>query len=182
MDTRIKESIKTEILTLKEMKNFIKFNDDNTEEEMLIIGMIASVRTHFEKRTGLSFTEKTYETQFRPDDRPFILPVSPVISIDKVELVDYQGTKTELTLNNGYYKAGLYEIEIRLLSMSRSNRLLVTYKAGYGHADTEPLPEDLKDAMRKQIKQWYDNRDDFYEFNILGSINKVLQLYKTRVI
>lgn len=182
MDTRIKDNIKTEILTLREVKNYIKFNDDNAEEEMLIIGMIASVRTHFEKRTGLSFAEKTYETLFRSYDRPFILPVSPVISIDSVELVDYQGTRLPLTINNGYYKKGLYEIEIQPFGVGQSDTLLVTYKAGYGHANTEPLPEDLKDAMRKQIKQWYDNRDDFYEFNILGSINKVLQLYKTRVI
>lgn len=182
MDTRIKDNIKTEILTLREVKNFIKFKDDDTEEEMLIIGMIASVRTHFEKRTGLSFTEKTYETLFRPYDRPFILPVSPVISIDSVEVVDYQGNRLPLILNNGYHKRGLYEVEIIPYGVGQSDTLLVTYKAGYGHANTEPLPEDLKDAMRKQIMQWYDNRDDYREFNILGSIDKVLQLYKTKLI
>jgi len=182
MDTRIKVNIKTEILTLKEVKNFLKFNDEDSDEEMLIINMIAAVRAHFEKKTGLSFTEKTYETLFHFYDKPYILPVAPVISVDTVEVIDYQGTKMTLTLNSGYYKRGLYEIEIQPFGVGTSDTLLVTYKAGYGHDDTEPLPEDLKDAMRKQIMQWYDNRDDYREFNILGSIDKVLQLYKTRVI
>lgn len=182
MDTRIKVNIATEILTLKEVKNFIKFKDEDSNEEILIINMISAVRTHFERRTGLSFIEKTYETMFHYYDRPYQLPVSPVISVDTVEVVDYQGTKMPLTLNNGYYKKGLYEIEIQPFGVGQSDTLLVTYKAGYGHANTEPLPEDLKDAMRKQIMQWYDNRDDYREFNILGSIDKVLQLYKTKLI
>jgi hypothetical protein len=36
--------------------------------------------------------------------------------------------------------------------------------------------------MMAQIKQWYDNRDDFYEFKILGSIEKILYLHKTKLI
>jgi uncharacterized phiE125 gp8 family phage protein len=192
MDTRIKTDITQEILNQDELKNYIKFEDDNAEEELLIVNMISEVRTHFEKKIGLSFIEKTYETLFHYDDKPFILPVSPVISIDKVELVDYQGTKTELILNSGYYKRGLYQVEILtsemigwqnpLTSFGGYYDLLVTYKAGYGNANTEKLPADLIGAMKKQIKQWYDNRDDFYEFNILGSIDKILNRHKINLL
>ena len=192
MDTRIKTDVAQEPLNMDELRNYIKFQDDNAEEDLLIEGMISEVRTHFEKRTGLSFAEKTYETLFRYNDKPFILPRSPIISVDKVELVDYQGTKTELILNSGYYKRGLYEVEILtsemigwqnpLTSFGGYYDLLITYKAGYGHADTESLPTDLIGAMKKQIKQWYDNRDDFYEFNLLGSIDKILNKHKTKVL
>jgi uncharacterized phiE125 gp8 family phage protein len=183
MDTRIKTDVAQEPLNQDELANYIKFQDDNAEEDLLIEGMINSVRTHFEKRTGLSFVEKTYETFFRYNDKPFVLPRSPVISVDKVELIDYQGTKTELVLNSDYFKRGLYEIEILTSSMYGSiYDLLVTYKAGYGHANTETLPADLLEAMKKQVKQWYDNRDDFYEFNILGSIDKILNKHKTKVL
>ncbi|TSA54096.1 MAG: hypothetical protein D4R45_04490 [Planctomycetaceae bacterium] len=192
MNTRIKTDTKGEPLSKDEVFNFIKFEDtSNTSEIALIMSMIASVRTHFERRTGLSFMEKTYETLFKIDDKPFVLPIQPIISVDKVELVDQYGEKTELTLDTDYYKRGLYEIEIftssmagwtnPLTSFSGYYDLFVTYKAGYGHGDTETLPFDLRDAMMKQIKQWYDNRDDFYEFKILGSIEKILNTYKTRL-
>jgi uncharacterized phiE125 gp8 family phage protein len=192
MNTRIKTDLVQEPLNREELANYIKFQDDNAEEDLLIAGMISSVRAHFETRTGLSFAEKTYETFFNYNDKPFILPRSPVISVDKVELIDYQGTKSELTLNSGYYKRGLYEVEILtsemagwtnpLTSFGGYYDLLVTYKAGYGHADTENIPADLLEAMKKQVKQWYDNRDDFYEFSILGSIDKILNKHKTKVL
>ena len=184
MDTRIKTDIVQEPISQDELSTFIKFEDDNAEEDLLITNMISSVRAHFELRTGLAFAEKTFETLFRYDDKPFILPKSPVISVDKVETVDYQGTKVELFLNSGYYKRGLYEVLIQASAMTsdRYYDLLVTYKAGYGHADTEKLPEDLLNAMKMQIKQWYDNRDDFFEFKILGSIERILNLHKTKVI
>lgn len=188
MNTRIKTDITKEILTSDEVSTFIKFEDSDNPETSLIKNMITAVRTHFEKRTGLSFIEKTYETFFRCGESPFYLPVSPVISVDTVEKMDYEGTKTELTLNTDYYKRGFYDIEILPTLNSSANPLtafggnydlFVTYKAGYGHSDTEKLPEDLMEAMKRQIAQWYDNRDDFRELNILGGIEKILQSHRT---
>ena len=181
MDTRIITDVITEPVNQDELKNYIKFEDTNAEEELLISSMITAVRVHFERRTGLSFAQKTFETLFRYNDKPYLLPRSPVISIDKVETVDYLGVKTALVLNSGYYKRGLYEIEI-IPTITTGDDLLVTYKAGYDHANTENLPVDLLEAMKMQIKQWYDNRDDFYEFNILGSIDKILNKHKTKVL
>ena len=113
MDLRIVTDISTEVLTAATVQQYIKFDDTaNTTELSLIAEMTSAVRALFEKRTGLSFGERTYECFFRRNEAPFILPVNPVISVDKVETVDYQGTKTELTLNSGYYKRGLTQVEI----------------------------------------------------------------------
>lgn len=193
MDTRIKTDITTEPITYADVAQFIKFSDTAaTAEVTLIENMIKACRAHFEKRCGLSFKERTYETHFKAGEKPFILPISPVISVDKVEKVDYQGVKTELTLNSGYYKRGLYEIEIQTSEMigltnpwhsgSGIYDLLVTYKAGYGHTDTEALPEPLKEAVRRQVMQWYDNRDDFYEMKLLGATESLLRSYRNYVI
>jgi len=188
MKTRIATDIVKEILTSDEVSTFIKFEDTDNPETSLIKNMITAVRSHFEKRTGLSFIEKTYETFFRHDESPFYLPVSPVISVDKVEMIDSLGEKTELTFNTDYYKRGFYDIEILPTLSSTLNPLtgfggnydlFVTYKAGYGHSDTEALPGDLMEAMKRQIAQWYDNRDDFRELNILGGIEKILQAHRT---
>ena len=148
--------------------------------------MISEVRAHLEKRTGMSFAEREYVIYFKADESPFILPVYPVISVDKVETVDYLGTTDELTLNSGYYKAGLYEVTISTSTggivknpfkeSAETYDIQVTCKAGFGHADTETLPADLIGAIKSQVFQWYDNRDDFKEKNYLGMINKIVKL------
>lgn len=184
MDLRITTDQTAEVLTVDEITQFIKFEDSEEGPELqLIEEMISSVRSHFEKRTGLSFAQKTYIALFRPSDTPFMLPVMPVISVDKVELVDYLAEATELTLNTDYYKLGMTEIEIVYSGFTNNtDRLRVTFKAGYGNAATETLPRDIKEAMKMQVMRWYDNRDDFHEMNILGSIERILQHHKTRLI
>lgn len=193
MDTRIKTDITTEPVTYADIVQYIKFTDtEATAEVTLIENMIKACRAHIEKRTGLSFASRTYETLFKAMDKPFIIPITPVISVDKVETVDYQGMKTELTLNSGYYKRGLYQIEIQTAEMtglsnvwtegSGISDLLVTYKAGYGHIDTETLPEPLKEAVKRQVAQWYDNRDDFYELKLLGSVEALIRNYQSFLI
>ena len=105
MDLRISTDIAAEILATDEVCQFIKLEDQDDGPELLLVEqMISSVRTHFERRTGLSFAPRTYEAFFRRSESPFILPVAPVISVDKVETIDYLGTKTEQTLNEGYYE------------------------------------------------------------------------------
>lgn len=188
MDVRIKTDITSEILSAADLITYIKYEDNEADEIIVIDDMIKTVRSHLEQRIGSSFAEREYEIFFKSGDSPFILPVYPIISVDKVETVDYQGNKNELELNSGYYKAGLYEVTIiASVSASESNpfsesdlsyNLLVTCKAGYGHDDTENLPKDLIGAMKTQVFQWYENRDDFYEGNYLGMVDKIIKLYR----
>jgi len=191
MDLRIKTDTADEILEAADIAQYLKYEDGAADELAIIDNMITEARTHFEKCTGLSFIQKTYQVLFKYDDKPYILPVSPVISVDKVETVDIEGTPDTLTLNSDYYKNGMYEVEIIADAGSIANPfrtfagkydLKVEFQAGYGHADTEVLPGDLLGAIKKQVKQWYDNRDDFYEFKILGSINSILSRYRVRLL
>jgi len=188
MDKRIKTEITSEILSAADLKRFINYDDTNAAEIELIDDMIKSVRTHLERRMSASFAQRTYEVFFKSDDSPFILPVFPIISIDTVETIDIEGTPVELVLNSGYFKKGTYEVEILTVSGttitnpfhegSSQYNLMVTCKAGYGHADTEILPLDIVGAIKSQVFQWYDNRDDFYEGNFLGMIGKIIRSYK----
>ena len=188
MQTRIKTDLTTEPLTLAVMKQFLKYEEgeadaeDLTAEEVLINSMISSVRTILEKRTGLVFAEKEFEILFDMDDFPFVIPVSPVISVEEVITIDYQGTESDpLVVNTGYYKAGMYEVELTVPAMIKSSRLKVTVKAGYGNALTETLPVALLTAMQSQVVQWYENRDDFKELNTIGAIDKVVYLFKGNI-
>jgi len=180
MDLRLKTDLTSEPLSAKDLKPYIKYEDSDVNEIALIDKMIVAVRTLFEKRTGLSFAKKVYECYFLKEDKPYILPVRPVVSVDKVETVDYLNEKVVLTSNSGYYEKGLYEIEIRTSSVT--NALLVTFTVGYGEEKTESLPRDLIEAMKRQVAQWYDNRDDFRELELLGSIDGIISLYQNSII
>ncbi len=177
MDKRIKTDITSEILTAQDLKTFIVYDDNDAAEITLIDDMIKTVRTHLERRMSLSFGPRVYEVFFKSDDGPFILPVYPIISIDEVNTIDHEGDQVELDLNTGYYKKGAYEVEILPVGSTNLD-LLVECTAGYGHEDTEDLPLDIVGAIKSQVFQWYDNRDDFYEGNFLGLIDKIVRSYK----
>lgn len=182
MQIRISTDLTTEPLTLAIMSQFLKYEDDAEAENALINTMISSVRILLEKRTGLTFAQKTFETLFDIDDYPFVIPVYPIISVDEVLIIDSSGTEGDaLVLNSGYSKAGSYEIDLIVPGMNSISRLKVTAKAGYGHTDTETLPALLLDAMKTQIFQWYENRDDFKELNVLGIIDKAVNLFKRNI-
>lgn len=182
MQIRIKTDLTSEPLTLAIMSQFLKYEDNEEAENTLINAMISSVRILLEKRTGLTFAEKEYEILFDSEDYPFVIPVSPIISVDEVITIDYQGTESDaLVLNTGYSKAGMYEIELTVPGLIESSKVKATVKAGYGHSDTEDLPALLTDAMKTQVFQWYQNRDDFRELNTLGIINKAVSLFKRTI-
>ena len=193
MNIRIKTDLEAEPLTLAVMSQFLKYEDNQTAENTLISSMISSVRTILEQRTGLVFAAKTFEVHFDPSDYPFVIPVYPIISVDSMVAIDYQGTETDLTLNTDYYKTGMYEIDLIINSLLNYNpetldddkyhdRYKVTVKAGFGHDDTETLPVALLNAMQSQVFQWYQNRDDFHEGNVLGLIDKAVILFKREFI
>ena len=182
MQIRITTDLSAEPLSLEIMSQFLKYEDDAEAENTLINAMISSVRTILEKRTGLTFAQKTFVILLDSDDYPFVIPVYPVISVDEIKTIDYQGTESDaLVLNTGYYKKGMYEIDLTAPGMSKSDTLKVTCKAGYGATDTETLPVALMDAMKSQVFQWYENRDDFKELNTLGMIDKVVNLFRRTI-
>jgi len=182
MDLRLKTDLTSEPLSAKDLKPYIKYEDTDVDEINLIDEMIVAARTLFERRTGLSFAKKIYQCFFLKEDKPYILPVRPIISVDKVETIDYLNEKTELTYNTEYFKKGLYEIEIVTSMVSSGSNLLVEFTVGYGDTETETLPGDLIEAMKRQVAQWYDNRDDFRELELLGSIEKIISLYRGMLI
>lgn len=188
MDVRIKTAAAADVITAANLAPFLKYEDAQVSELAIITDIIAEARAHFEKATGLSLVAKTYVVHFRNEDKPFILPVSPVISIVSVKEIDINGTETPLTLNTDYYKRGLYEVEIiadcvttipnPFRNYNSKLDLLVEFTAGYGNAATETLPSDLLGALKTQVFQWYENRDDFIELKLMGSVQAVLNRYK----
>jgi len=180
METRVTTDITTEPVTLGIMRYFLKFADTDTNEDALITAMIKSARQLLEKSLNMSFAEKTIKVLFSKDD--FVggfafMPYPPFISIDTVKYILKDGTKTELTENDGYFLCGLNTKELTV-SYIDSGTIEVVYNTGYG-GDTETLPAVFTELIKKQVAEWFNNREDYYAGTMSSEISEICQTFKT---
>jgi uncharacterized phiE125 gp8 family phage protein len=177
MEIRIKTDLTSEPVSTDEVKQFIKFTYDTVTDEVdLLEQLIKAVRTYLERESGLTFSKKTFEIYFDGDE-DFTLPVYPVISVSSVQKIARNGD-TETAI---YETAGNYEKRI-FTEISETSQLKVTCMAGYGESETETLPEDLKQAILKQVAKWYYYRDDFAEGNYLPEVKNIINVHKRDLI
>lgn len=163
--TRVITDLTTEPVSAAEAKLYCKVQD--TADDSLFTILIKSARRMLEKYTSCSFGEKTIHATWieTPDDNLLELPYGPIISVDKVYRIDEEGTEEELTLNSDYYVSGDQDAIIRITKYWSSgdvheNQVRVEYTAGYGDTATEPLPEELKLAILKQVATDYELREN----------------------
>jgi len=179
--TRVITDLSTEPVSLAEAKLFCKVSD--TADDSLFTILIKAARRALEKYTSSSFGEKTIHATWieTPADNLLEIPYGPVISIDKVYRIDEEGTEEELTLNSDYFVSGDQDAILRTTKYWSSgdvheNSIRVEYTAGYGDTATEPLPEELKLAILKQIATDYELRENINVANltVLANESKVL--------
>lgn len=165
LQVRIKTDLTTEPVTSTEAKLFAKI--PGTTEDSLVTIWISSARKSLEKYTASSFAEKTVHATWikLPEDNELELPYGPIISVDHIYTIDAEGTEEELVLNTDYHIYGDQDVVVKIegffssgIQFERSVR--VEYTAGYGHANTETLPQPLKEAILKQIATNYEFRED----------------------
>ena len=176
---RISQDIETEPVSIDDVKQFIKFSDDDGDEISLITDMLKGVRVHIEKMTGLSFAKKTIQEKFEKNNSGiYVLHVAPVISIDSVYSLDIEEEQTKLTLNEDYYASGMYERILKVYGVD--TQLKVEYSVGFGDTETEDLPFDLKQAVLRQVIQWYDNRDEYLQATYMDTIGSIIRQYQRK--
>jgi len=189
MEIRITTDLSSEPVSLELIKQYIKFAyDTDTSEVVLIDNLNRAVRSHLERLTGLVFAKKSFEIRFTKEDAHFdsvtqspgadkyVIPVSPVISITKVTVVDLNDSSTELEKNSDYYVKGKYNREL-IYALGNSQELVVECNAGYGEGDTETLPADIQEAIKKQTGRWYWYRDDYVEGKFLPEVHSIISKY-----
>lgn len=174
LQTRIITDIVIEPVSVAEAKLYCKVQD--TADDTLFSTLITSARRMLEKYTSCSFAEKTIHATWVevPKQNYVELPYGPIIAIDKIYRIDHEGTEEELTLNSDYFVMGDQDAIIKITSYWSSgmvyvNSIRVEYKAGYGNAATEDLPEELKLAILKQVATDYELRE-----NIVAGVTTVL--------
>lgn len=179
LQVRVYTDLSTEPVSAIEAKLFCKVT--GSDEDSLFTILIKSARQALEEYTQSSFGEKTLHATWvtAPEDNLYELPYGPVISVDKVYWIDEEGTEEEATLNTDYWVYGDQDAIIKLSKMwstglKNTNTVRIEYTAGYGHANTETLPGNLKLAILKAIATQYEMREDLGSGYVLDNSSKSL--------
>lgn len=162
---RIKTDLTEEPVSVAEAKLFCRVS--GTEEDELFATLITSARQSLEKYTSCSFASKTIHATWVEStaDDTYELPYGPIISVDKVYRIDYEGTEEEMTLNSDYYVFGDQDVIVKVSrywssGMITTSSVRIEYTAGYGNTATEILPDAIKLAILKQVATDYEYREN----------------------
>lgn len=155
-----------EPITLAEARLQCKVDDDNTEEDTFLEGLITAAREVAEHYTGLALAPQTLEMAldaFPGNDAGVIaLELGPVSSVISVKYTDTAGV--EQTLSNTKYSLSLYGLSRNLSpvfaqywpsTQAIPDAVRIRYVTGY-----EDCPKAAKRAMLLMIAWLYENRGD----------------------
>lgn len=167
MDIRITTDVSTEPLDSDFLKNIVKYEDTESEEDSLITDLGKAARVAFEQYTGLAFAPKTLEVSIYPIDlisQKIELPYGPIISFTSLAYYCTDSATDSMTEGTDYYIYGnnwkTLEILTKTFLAADIAEYRATYQTGYGNAATETLPVELKILMGQQVARWYKNRGD----------------------
>lgn len=157
MEVKIITDVAVEPVTLSEIKNFCRVDDDYVYDDDTLLLLAAGAREKLEKELNLSFAEKTIMVQF--NGYQMDIPYGPVISIESVNPFDDDQIDTPYTASGLDFKSIYVNavddcvIIYPVNSNGTSYAYNLTYTAGY-----ETLPKLLKQALLIQIDYDFKNQ------------------------
>lgn len=141
-----------EPLNIDEVKNYLKIDFD--EDDLLLNDMITGAREQAEQFTGLSLVEKTivlFETEY---DYEIELPYPEHDEVIKVEINGEDYTNNIQVIGN---KEKTVILPLIYDSSSTGDGVEITYTT------TGICPKPIKNALLKNIADWYENRANVSE-------------------
>lgn len=152
-----------EPVTLPEMRAWLRL--DHADENGLITALIRSARLTVEA----ALRRILVETRFRllldrwPGGGLVRLPVSPLIAVERVSVLDRAGAAQDLS-PEAYELASLDPPHLAVAAGApapgrRRRGIEVIVTAGYGPA-AEDVPEPLRQAVRLLAAHWFEHRGD----------------------
>ena len=150
-----------EPVSLAEAKRDMRLDDDFTEHDLLIEGLITAARERYENICNRAFIRQQWqivEWRFPAARKTILLPLSPLISVDKIAYQDPDGDWHELEEED--YQVDMSEppkifpVLSWPITKSVLNAVKLTFTAGYGSAID--VPESIKNAIRLYCKAQYE--------------------------
>jgi uncharacterized phiE125 gp8 family phage protein len=153
-----------EPITLAEMKAYLRVDDDPAQDD-LIAGLIKAARLMIEAASRRILIAQRWRVVLDrwPPGGTIVLPLSPVIAIDRIQVTDAAGVATDLPPDA--YEGDLLSDSPRIVASGVSdpgkprNGIAIELRAGYGAA-ADAVPATLKLAIRILVAHWFEHRGD----------------------
>lgn len=164
MHTALVTAPAIEPVTLSEAKRHLRV--DHTEEDQLILSLIAAARVHIEyTATWRALITQTFDGWIDRFCDVIELPFSPLQSVTSITYIDAVGV--EQTLSASVYSVVVAAIVGRVelaygkswpTTREVSNAVKIRFVAGYGSAASD-VPEPIKQGLLMLIGHLYENRE-----------------------
>ncbi len=152
-----------EPITLPEMKAYLRV-DDETEDD-LIAGLIKAARLMVEAASRRILIDQRWRVVLDrwPQGGTLMLPLSPLIAVENIKVVDAIGLATEI--DPDAITCDLMSDPPRITVSHRPepgpkrNGIVIALRAGYGPTP-DAVPATLKLAIKILVADWFENRGD----------------------
>ncbi len=158
-----------EPFTLDEAKLHLRINQDQTDEDGLIRGLIIAARRYSEKETRRAFITQTWDwflDEFPKSNGPFVMPLPDLVSVTTLKYTDEDGAEQTLTAGVDYDVdatrtpgriVAAFEVDWPTTRL-HINVVEIRFVAGYGAPSK--VPPDIKAAMKLLLGTWYGFREE----------------------
>lgn len=175
-----------EIITLEDLKSFLRIN--NSKDDKLILALIKAARKTIEQFTNKVFLTQEQEFSVSGRDLNFFqngelnnshivinLPVSP---IQKINSVVVRNGSDEIKLDKFYLinTGSVYKAVVDSNLIYYSSFVKINYTAGF--RAIENVPEPLKVATIMLVNDLYTAKESSYKKGIREGIESIIRPYK----
>lgn len=172
MPLRIVTEPVVDVVTVSEMKNFLKLDDVSSDEDDYINLCIMSARDWVEQYTKRGVIEVQREYIVDLTNKYFIeLPRPPLKSIESVFVTDYTGVESPVSTTNFKLDKSI-EPNLLYFSGAAGESARVLYTSGFA---STALPGNIKLAVMTLAGARYDNRTSA---DIPPAVNQLLSGYR----
>lgn len=163
-------------LSVAEVKEFLRLEPDETEEDELLAALIAAAIDHLDGYRGVlgqALVAQTWQIKLDgfPAKRVLRLPLGPLIDLVSVAYFDAAGSAQtlvglELCPDALGPAVGLAEGQSWPATATRPDAVTVTWRCGFG-AGAGDVPAAIRTAAKLLIGHWYANREAVNVGNIV---------------
>lgn len=167
MTLRLQTAPTSEPVSLADAKNHLRVDDDVTEDDALIAGLVTAAREEFENQADRTLFTTTYRLVLDawPSSYIITLPRPPLVSVTSIVYTDDEDNATTLSSSDYIVDVDAWPGRIVLRSsaswpsvtLREAGGIVITYVAGY--ASTSNVPQRHKQAILMLVGHWYENRE-----------------------
>jgi len=161
-----------EPVTLGEMKTYLRLDDDDGTQDELIGGLVKAARLTVEAASRKILIEQQWRVVLDtwPAGGTVLLPLSPLIAVERIAVTDAAGTAVDLPAGAYYTDLASDPPRVAILDPVQPGRarngISIALRAGYGTM-AEAVPATLRLAIRILVAHWFENRGDVVGEQIL---------------